>query len=42
MLRYLIPLVVSWLPIWTEYLVYFVAGTFVAVVGALIHSFFRR
>ena len=42
MIEFIIPLVVAWLPIWREYLVFYVAGSFVAVVGAFIHAFFRR
>lgn len=42
MLQYIIPLVASWLPIWHEYLIFYFVGSFVAVFGAIIHSFVRR
>lgn len=42
MIQNVIPLVKAWLPIWNEYLVYLLAGSFIAVVGAMLHFIFRR
>lgn len=41
MIRYMIPLVSVWIPIWSNYLVYFFALAFIAFVPAFILSIFR-
>jgi len=42
MLRFVIPLVKSWLPIWNEYLIYGLGLIILAFVPAFVYSFFRR
>lgn len=41
MIQYIIPLVASWIPIWSQYLIYLFAVEFVGWVATLIFSFLR-
>lgn len=42
MIRYVIPLLESWMPIWNEYMVDVFCLGFIAFVGCFIHYVIRR
>lgn len=42
MIDYMIPLIEAWIPLWSEYLVYFFALGFLVFFGSFVHYLIRR
>lgn len=42
MIQYIVPLIVSWMPIFNSYLIYYLAAIIIAFVPVFVYSIFKR